>query len=113
MSSSSAVRRVGVGRLAVLSVVAALTSLGAVGISGASATLAPTVTRLVPVHECATPKPGHASCHAMRLILEKVKAGTSGHAARRATSSLPGYITGPAGGYTPSDLATAYGVNPA
>jgi len=49
----------------------------------------------------------------MRLVPEKVKAGTSGHAAQRATSSLPAYITGPAGGYTPSDLATAYAVNPA
>src|SRR5262249_28169060 len=35
----------------------------------------------------------------------------AGHA-RRATAVLPKLAVGPAGGYTPADLAKAYGVNP-
>lgn len=37
--------------------------------------------------------------------------GRPSGATRRATTSLPAYATGPAGGYTPSDLAAAYGAN--
>jgi hypothetical protein len=80
----------------------------------AGATPISTVTQLVAVHDCAAPKPGHASCHAVRLVAERVKAGSGRTATvQRATDALPNYATGPAGGYTPGDLATAYGVNPA
>jgi hypothetical protein len=62
------------------------------------------------VQLCKTPKAGHASCFAMHR--EVVKAGTPG--ARAMTMTVqPGYATGPAGSFTPADLATAYAVNPA
>jgi len=57
----------------------------------------------------ANPKPGHATCFAMRRVL--VKRGTSGarpfvagDGARASAATI-----GPAGGLTPSDFATAYG----
>lgn len=113
--SSSSVVHVRTRRFAVLVASAAVASICAVGVPPAAAISSPTVTRLVPVHDCAVPRPGHASCHALRLVAERVTAdsATAARAARRATSSLPDFITGPAGGYTPSDLATAYGVDPA
>ena len=56
---------------------------------------------------CSTPKPRHMQCFAMRRVF--ATATTAG--ARRLTAQ-PALATGPAGGYTPADLATAYGVNP-
>lgn len=50
-------------------------------------------------------RPGHATCFAMRRV--DVPRTTLG--ARPYTA--PSYATGPAGGFTPGDLATAYGVN--
>jgi subtilase family serine protease len=102
-------------RFLLLTVAATAASVCAVGVAHADATSSPTVTRLVPVHDCAAPKPGLASCHAVRLVAERVRATSTrtADAAQRATSALPAYITGPAGGYTPGDLATAYGVDPA
>ena len=60
--------------------------------------------RAVPV--CARPTPGTMSCLAERLVRV---APHSAHAVRlvRTANSAP---LGPAGGYTPDDLATAYGV---
>jgi hypothetical protein len=55
---------------------------------------------------CSSPRPGRAACRALRLV--RVSARTAG--ARPATASA--YAHGPAGGYTPADLATAYGLNP-
>ena len=58
---------------------------------------------------CAQPKNPYAiRCFAMRRVT--VSKGTPG---ARAYSVRPDYATGPAGGYTPSDLAAAYGINPA
>jgi hypothetical protein len=79
----------------------------------AATAAAPTVTRWVAVPVCAKPRPAHASCFAMRLVARQVAAGGAGAAAaQRAATSLPDFLTGPGGGYTPADLASAYGVNP-
>jgi hypothetical protein len=56
---------------------------------------------------CGTPKAGHAQCFAMRRV-----AATASTPGARPMIVNPGFATGPAGGYTPGDLATAYGVNP-
>jgi hypothetical protein len=62
--------------------------------------------KAVPV--CKAAKPHHATCDAMRLVT--VKPSTPG-AHLQARGSHPAYTTGLAGGFTPADLATAYGVN--
>jgi subtilase family serine protease len=82
---------------------------------GASAAPSSTVTEWTAVPQCAAPRPGHASCHALRLVPHQVKAGATGGADRtqRAATNVPNLVTGPSGGYTPGDLATAYGVNAA
>jgi len=54
---------------------------------------------------CATPRPGHAACHALRLVHGRVLAGES-------TVRGPNGGGGPLGGYSPSRLAEAYGMNP-
>jgi hypothetical protein len=64
---------------------------------------------------CKRAKPGHATCFAMRRV--EVKRGTpgarpfklAGGASQSAARSGPDDTIGPAGGLTPSDLATAYG----
>ncbi|HEY2272398.1 MAG TPA: PKD domain-containing protein [Jatrophihabitantaceae bacterium] len=58
---------------------------------------------------CAQPKNPYAiRCFAMKRV--NVAKGTPG---AFAYSVRPDYATGPAGGFTPGDIATAYGVNPA
>lgn len=59
--------------------------------------------RVVPV--CAPAKPGHVTCFAMRLVRARI--GTPGTRAYRPAAGAE--TIGPAGGLTPSDLATAYG----
>lgn len=56
---------------------------------------------------CSQPAPGHAACLAVKL--DRVSKGTPGAHAYRVRAA---YDTGPAGGYTPSDLATAYSYAP-
>src|SRR5438105_1775199 len=84
-------------------------------VSGAQSIAASTQTgtRWVPVPLCGKPKAGHAGCMAMRLTLEKVKVKPTakGSFPKRATTLDPSVTSGPAGGYTPRELATAYGVN--
>ncbi len=58
---------------------------------------------------CGKVKAGHARCFAMHRVV--VPAGTAG--ARAMAVTKPAYTLGPAGGLTPADLATAYGVNAA
>jgi subtilase family serine protease len=61
----------------------------------------------IPKRLCPKPTPTRLSCMAMRLV--DVPKGTKGAKAY----IVPSYTTGPAGGFTPADLATAYGYNPA
>jgi PKD domain len=62
------------------------------------------------VPACAPPPTGDAGCTAIRR--EVVPKGTDG-AQPFVVASGGGLTVGPAGGYTPADLASAYGVNPA
>src|SRR5689334_3038921 len=57
------------------------------------------------VADCADPAPGHASCYALRRV--PATASTPGAQPYVVTSSYP---VGPAGGYTPADLWSAYGL---
>jgi subtilase family serine protease len=57
---------------------------------------------------CGQPAPGHASCLAMRLV-----PASKGALGAHAYTVAPDATTGPVGGFTPSGLAKAYGVNPA
>ncbi len=70
----------------------------------------------LPQRLCAVAVPGESSCLAIRLVTSKVSAATAaklreaGLARPAAVSSV---ASGPAGGYSPGQLAAAYGVNPA
>lgn len=57
-------------------------------------------------HDCAAPARGHLACLALKVV--PARAGAVG--AKRVTE--PSYATGPAGSYTPTSLASAYGFNP-
>jgi subtilase family serine protease len=65
--------------------------------------------RYAKVHQvCPRPKPGHATCLALSLVSAQVgSAGASPYTAAAGAAS-----TGPAGGLTPGDLASAYGYSP-
>jgi hypothetical protein len=58
---------------------------------------------------CAAATPGHRSCLGMRLVRERATGAEQGGV--RAGSARPALSDGPAGGYTPAQLAKAYGVN--
>jgi plastocyanin len=58
-------------------------------------------------HVCDRPSPGEVSCDAIKLV----PSSKTTHGAKAYVS--PSYQTGPAGGFTPADLASAYGYNPA
>jgi hypothetical protein len=75
-----------------------------------------TTTVQLPQRLCAAGVPGESSCLAIRLVTKQVSSATAaklraaGLARPAAVSSV---ASGPAGGYSPGQLATAYGVNPA
>jgi subtilase family serine protease len=75
-----------------------------------------TTTVQLPQRLCAAALPGESSCLAIRLVTEQVSTATAttlraaGLARPAVVSSL---ASGPAGGYSPGQLAAAYGVNPA
>ena len=74
---------------------------------GGSSALGTAYYKVEPV--CAAPtQPLDASCFVMRRAV--VPAGTAG--AQPLALVAHDYSTGPAGGYTPADLASAYGFNP-
>ena len=58
---------------------------------------------------CAAAAPGYRSCLGMRLVRER--ATSANEDVVRARSARPALADGPAGGYTPAQLAKAYGVN--
>ncbi len=70
----------------------------------------------LPQRLCAVAPPGESSCLAIRLVTRQVSSATAtklreaGLARPAAVSSV---ASGPAGGYSPGQLAAAYGVNPA
>jgi hypothetical protein len=73
---------------------------------------ASTVTVKLPQAVCHAPKPHHRGCDAIRLVTRQVSPTTAAglKAAGVARPTALGF--GPAGGYTPTQLATAYGINP-
>ena len=79
-------------------------------------TLPGTTSVQLPQRLCAAAAPGQASCLAIRLVTRQVSSATArelradGLARPAAVSSV---ASGPAGGYSPGQLAAAYGVNPA
>src|SRR3954454_12402271 len=89
-------------RASALAAVAGLVAFGA-SIVAAQA-LTPTTT-WVPVHVCGAPKAGHAACDAMKLVAKTTTSATPARA-----TPMTAVPAGPAGGYTPADLAAAYGV---
>lgn len=104
-------RRVALGSLCVFGVFL----IG--GALPAFASTAPVLTTVqVPQRLCAAALPGRMSCDAIALRTERVssaeaqKLRAAGIARPAATPSAG---AGPAGGFTPNQLATAYGVNPA
>lgn len=67
-----------------------------------------TTTVYVPTQACDTTTPGHATCFAMKLLAKRVARG-SAEAKAAPQRSLAG--RGPAGGFTPGQVATAYAVD--
>lgn len=97
----------------VAAVVAAALSVAGVGsASGATTAGSPASKSTTKYYKasrvCKVAKKEHAQCFAMRRVA--VPSGTPG---ARAMTADPGYVTGPAGGFTPADLAKAYAVNSA
>ncbi len=93
---------------AVTLVAAAQTGLSG-GACAAGAPAAAPFTQYVKAEPaCGVAAAGRATCLAVRRV--PVSAGTPG---AKALVLRPGYATGPANGYTPADLATAYGINAA
>ncbi|MGA8246244.1 MAG: S53 family peptidase [Nocardioides sp.] len=66
-----------------------------------------------PQHLCKAAKPGHMSCDAIRLVTRRVSnqqaAQLRADGLARPSKRLG---TGPAGGYTPKQIAAAYGIKP-
>jgi hypothetical protein len=103
--------------VAVLSTGAAIVAFAVPG----SAAAAQNTTIQVSKHVCVAPKSGHMSCDAMRLVTERVTAEqakqlTAAGLARPATGTAQlgqlgtsAIAFGPAGGYSPAQIAKAYG----
>ena len=75
-----------------------------------------TTTVQLPQRVCAAALPGTSSCLAIRLVTRQVSQATASQL-RADGLARPAAVTsvasGPAGGYSPAQLAAAYGVNPA
>ena len=100
--SRKSVRALGGAVLGVTAlVIGAVASAGGASASSAS----PQYYTVKPA--CSAPKAGHASCFALRLV----RSSKSTPGARTLSRSMRDAAGGPAGGYTPNQLAKAYGVN--
>jgi hypothetical protein len=100
-----------VALLTTLATAGAVAAAVAPGAAGAVTTTTVTVAQNV----CKAPSPGHKSCDAMRLVTERVPSAVAGRlqAAGLVRTGLPSDLqAGPAGGYTPAELAAAYGLSP-
>jgi subtilase family serine protease len=99
----SVLAALGAAAVLVVATVATPTSAGAAG----------TTKVQVPLHLCKTASAGHKSCHAMKLVTRQVSSAKAASLRSRGLarpSKTLGF--GPAGGYTPRQLAAAYGINP-
>lgn len=92
---------------------AVLAATAAVAPSSVGATT--TTTTWVPKPICSQPAVGHKGCLGIKLVKRRVSldsvSAKRADAVRRAITRSS-QLGGPAGGYTPMDLAKAYGVNP-
>jgi len=99
----SVLATLGVAAVLVVATVATPTSAGAAG----------TQKVQVPLHLCASASAGQRSCNAMKLVTRQVSsakaASLRAHGLARPSKTL-GF--GPAGGYSPKQLAAAYKINP-
>ncbi len=97
-------------RLAAVGTTVALLAGAAMATSGTAAAAGATqYVKAKPV--CHRAAAGHAACKAFRLV--QVGARTAGARAMTAAAAPAAtYPVGPRGGYTPGDLATAYGFDP-
>jgi PKD repeat protein len=97
----------------VISATTAVLAVGVIGSAGAASTARPSQVKpaagthyAVTRNVCSAPAPGHAACDSMRRVT--VPKGTPG---AQPFVVSPNYPVGLAGGYTPADLASAYGYN--
>lgn len=86
----------------------------ALATTSGSAGAARTTTIRVAQSVCRAPTSGHASCHAKKLVTEKVSSSKAAAleekgVAKSVKDSRLGF--GPAGGYTPKQVARAYGID--
>ena len=106
---TSSLRTVGVAGIAFAGLVAA-------GLAATtSADAAGTTSVRVAEHVCTSPSSGRLSCDAMKLVTKQMSTSKAAQlekkgAAKSVKASRLG--SGPAGGYTPKQLARAYGINP-
>src|SRR5215467_5943259 len=101
-------------RVALGSFVVFVVVLSGGALSAFSGTAPGTTTVQVPQRVCAAAVPGRWSCDAVRLLTRQVSAAEAGklRAAGIARPLAPSVVAfGPAGGYSPAQLAAAYGVN--
>jgi subtilase family serine protease len=89
-------------------VLAAGTAVVAFAVPGAAGAASKTAV-YVPKSLCSTPVAGHASCFAQKLVKKLVNNPGNLPAAARVR---PNFGNGPAGGYSPGEVAKAYGINP-
>jgi subtilase family serine protease len=103
-------RHIRITGLAVIVLVALSSVAGGDALAAsASPPARPAATRYARVRQvCPAPKPGDATCFALALV--PAPAGASG--VRPYLLGAGSYSTGPAGGLTPADLASAYGYVP-
>lgn len=96
----------------------AAASLVAATLAATSSSAGAAGTTKIKVQEaaCAAAKAGHSNCDAMRVVVKKVSASKArqlegrGLAVAASKKHRPGF--GPAGGYSPAQIARAYGINP-
>src|SRR5262252_8579493 len=106
--------RLALGSFAVLAVLLVGGAPSALALSSAG-TSAGTTTVQLPQRLCAAAAPGEASCLAIRLVTRQVSSATATQLREEglARSAAVSFVaSGPAGGYSPDQLAAAYGVNP-
>jgi subtilase family serine protease len=75
-----------------------------------------TTTVQLPQRLCAAAAPGKESCLAIRLVTRQVSPATAAQLREQGLArpaAMSSVSSGPAGGYSPGQLAAAYGVNPA
>ena len=103
-------RRLGLALATTLTLAAAAAATAAVpATAGAVPAASPAGTYFRAVPTCAAPAAGHARCFALRRVTVSRRAV----GARKAATVPADLPVGPNGGFTPADLATVYGVNPA